>query len=238
MQQDGKKPKTSTREAQKKRRKELRLLIADDNQYVRYTMSRLIAASESAHQLEIVGEACTGRDALKLTEELKPDLIIMDAEMPDMNGVKATRQIHDKHPDIKILALSGHNEEGWVCAMLDAGALGFLLKSDMDNFLNALDLVANGISYISPEAATVVIRTRFHRKPASGSESLAALTDEEREILRLICQGYPMKDIADRVHIAEPTAYKRRQHIMQLLGVKTSAGLVNYVHRFGISFDA
>jgi DNA-binding NarL/FixJ family response regulator len=157
----------------------------------------------------------------------RPDMIIMDADMPDMNGIEATRRILEKLPDVKILAVSGHCEEPWVRGMLKAGAKGFILKSqDAGALPHAVDMIAAGQGYLSPGVTGIVITNYVRQKRASSRRS--NLTARQQEVLRLMGQGQSTKAIAKHLGISIQAVYKHRYEIMERLNIDTSLGLIHY----------
>jgi two-component system, NarL family, response regulator NreC len=200
----------------------LRILIADDDHYARYAFRRLTEAQHT-----IVSEAGSGTDAVTLALKERPDLIIMDADMPDMNGIEATRRILEKLPDVKILAVSGHSEESWVRGMLKAGAKGFILKSqDVEALPHAVDRIAAGQGYLSPGVTGFIITNYARRRNTSPRRS--KLTARQREVLQLMGQGHSTKAIAKRLGVTIQAVYKHRYEIMQRLEIDTSLGLIHY----------
>ena len=204
----------------------LRILIADDHDAIRYGFGHTI---ESKTKHKIVGEARTGNEAVSLAREKKPDLIVMDASMPGMDGAEATRRILAIKPDTLILAASAHDEEIWIRRMLSAGARGFHLKaSSLEAFVEAVETVAAGTIYLDPGIANVVVRD-FIRLDSDGAASgPSSLSDRDRDMLRLIAQGQAVKEIAARLGISHQAVYKHRARLMKQLKIGTLPDLVKY----------
>jgi len=228
----GQKPETSDGEAQEKRATGLTILIADDHPRVRYWL-KMFMKKDTPHR--IVAEAGTGKDAVELALMERPDLVVMDADMPDMDGIEATRRILARLPATKVLAISCHGEEYWIYGMLKAGALGFVFKEDMEVLRDAIDTVAAGKRYLSQRILDTLIDDYVQRRKVLDVSRLTALTDREREVLRLIGLGCCTKDIADQLHLSTKTVDKHRREIMERLDLKTSAALISFAIQAGLA---
>ncbi|QZA32854.1 response regulator transcription factor [Hydrogenibacillus sp. N12] len=203
----------------------IRLLIADDHTLFREGLKRILEMEED---LEIVGEAGDGEEALRLVEALRPDVILMDINMPNLNGVEATRVIHERHPDAKIIVLSIHDDAQYVYRALQLGATGYLLKEvDAETLVEAVRLVARGEGYIHPRLTPMVInemrRLRRLSEGLVGEEIVEGgkkadpwhrLTDREKEVLRLIVRGLTNRDIGRALGISDKTV---KNHISSIL---------------------
>lgn len=211
----------------------IRIIIADDHTLMREGLRSIL---ENELHLHVVGQADTGRSAVELTRRLKPDVVIMDISMPDLNGVEATRQILSINPSTKVIALSMHADKRYVSAMLSAGASGYLLKhSAVDELYRAICMVSENKTYVSAEVAGVVVQDYIrHLKNGKGADT-KPLTAKEREILQLIAEGHTMKDIAGRLNVSVPTIETHKQHIMEKLNLHTIADLTKYAVREGLS---
>ncbi len=208
-----------------------RIILVDDHAIVRDGLKALI---EDRSGFEIVGQADTGREAINLCQELKPDMIIMDVGMPDLNGIEATRLIVREHPGIKILALSMHTRKRFVLEMLKAGALGYLLKnSAFKELSDALDNVIAGKPYISPERTTVVL-SELAAGPSGSDSRTTDLTAREREILQLLAEGKRSKKIAQELHISIKTVQTHRRNIMEKLDIRNLPDLTRYAIQEGL----
>jgi len=215
----------------------LQVLIADDHGIVRDGINALLASEPS---INVVGIAKNGREAVELVSKLKPDIVLMDVAMPDLNGIEATRQLSKDYPQLRILALSVHADPRYVRGMLCAGASGYLLKDSVfDELLFAIHAIQRGQSYLSPPIARFVLsdyrqRTIQHGQALSEtSETL--LTSREREILQLLAEGLTMKEVGARLCISIKTVETHRKQISDKLGIRTIAGLTKYAVREGIS---
>jgi len=210
----------------------LRVLVVDDHAIVRQGLQSLIG-SES--DMEVVGEAENGRAALQLTGELRPDVVIMDIAMPDLNGMEATRKIARAHPGTRVIALSMHADKRFVSGMLEAGACGYLLKdSAFEELARAIRTVNAGQIYLSPAVAGTVVEGYLGGSPRSGRPA-AELTPREREVLQLIAEGLATKQIAGRLAVSVKTVETHRRQVMEKLEVASVAELTKYAIREGLT---
>jgi two-component system response regulator NreC len=208
--------------------RKIRILLADDHTVVRKGF-RLILGQEP--DLEVIAEAGTGREAVRLAGELKPDVTILDIAMPDMNGVEATRRIFEADPGSRILILSMHKDAVYVRESLRAGAKGYLLKDSIDSdLLRAVRAVAAGDGFLSPEISGTVLEG--YRQTADPFDSLTA---REREVLRLLADGKVAKEIAAELAVSVFTVDAHRGNIMKKLGLHSSTELVKFAMRRGIT---
>jgi DNA-binding NarL/FixJ family response regulator len=208
----------------------IRLIIADDHQIVR---EGLVALIEDEPDLQVVGQAATGRQAVRLARQHRPELALLDIAMPDMSGLEATRRIVTILPETKILVLTMHEEEAFFFEALHAGASGYLLKGvPSDELLNALRAVYEGGVYLSPQLAGNLVQDYLqHNIPPQLDDTL---TPREREILTLIAQGLSNRDIANRLTLSINTVKTHRLHIYQKLDLRDRAGLIDYALRRGL----
>ena len=212
------------------RRTMIRILIADDHGVMRKGLRLQLEQHEG---IEVVGEASDGRDAVKLAEQLRPDLVIMDIGMPNLNGIEATAQIVKRNPNIGVIMLSVHSDEEYLLRALSAGAKGYLLKESAD-----VDLLARGAGG-GPEE----ILLQSHRRPMllddfvqqakqrGLKDSYDLLTDREKEILQLLAEGKSNKDVAALLDLSPYTVETHRTHIMQKLDLHSAVDLVLYAVR-------
>jgi DNA-binding NarL/FixJ family response regulator len=210
----------------------IRVLIADDHTILRDTLRLLL---EMHDEIEIVGEACDGREAIDLAEKLKPDVVLMDTAMPGLNGIEATTQIRKRLPRTRVLALSGYQYEDQVKAALRAGASGYVLKSSSSKeLLLAIHTVHQSNMYLS-EALAEGDQGHTYLLAAEGrGEKDAELSPREREVLQLIGEGYTNRGIAERLFISVKTVEAHKEHIIQKVGARGSAELIRYAIRKGL----
>jgi len=212
----------------------IKILLADDHKIMRDGLHSLL---EKQDDMEIIAEADNGRKAVQIAQEKKPDVVIMDISMPELNGIEATRQILSTQPNIKIIALSMHSDKRFVAGMLQAGASGFLLKDCASQELtNAIRTVARNKHYLSPEIAGIMIEDYItlsnSNEPATSS---AVLTSREREVLQLIAEGWSTKDIAGHLFVSIKTVETHRRQIMKKLDIHSVADLTKYAIREGLT---
>jgi DNA-binding NarL/FixJ family response regulator len=209
----------------------IRVLLADDHAIVREGLRALI---DKQPDMEIVGEARDGREAIRMAREQVPDVAILDVSMPGLNGVEATRRITRELPDIKVLGLSMHTERQFVGAVIDAGASGYLVKDcALEELIRAVRCVVNGQVYLSPSVAGVVVEG--YRAKGHGESAFSALSLREREVLQLIAEGLSTKEIADHLNVSAKTVGTHREHIMTKLEIRSIAGLTKYAIREGVT---
>jgi len=208
----------------------IKILLADDHKIVREGIRTLI---EKQPGLEVIGEADSGRMALKLALELKPDVVIMDVTMPDLNGIEATRKIHLEIPSIKVIALSMHSDKRLVAGILMAGASGYLLKEDCDSveLARAIQAVATNQIYLSPKISEVVVKDYVRQLSTAVSSPFSILTPREREVLQLLAEGKSTKEIASSLHVSVKTIETHRNKVMEKLDIRSIAELTKYAIR-------
>jgi len=211
----------------------IRILLADDHKIVREGLRSLLNEQPG---VEVVGEAENGRITLQMAREIRPDVVIMDITMSDLNGIEATRQIIASVPEVKVLVLSVHSDRRFVLEALRAGASGFLSKDcSSEELAHAVSAVAANRIYLAPEVAGVVIEDYIHRVLPSGSSESSTLTGREREVLQLIAEGWPTKEIASRLYVSTKTVEAHRQKIMDKLGIRSIAELTKFAIREGLT---
>ncbi len=209
------------------------ILLADDHRIFREGLRALIEKCDAA---TVVGEAGTGTDAVRLTGELKPDLVIMDLNMPDMNGIDATRVITKKYPETRILALSMESNRFFVVEVLKAGATGYLLKDTVfAELLDAINVVVSGETYLPRTISTLLVKEFLQRIPEEMTLDYQNLTPREREVLQLVADGKSIKEIAHMLDISHKTVENQRQSIMHKLKLFSIAELTKYAVRTGLS---
>ena len=211
----------------------LKILLADDHAILRQGLRALL---EKQEDMEVVGEAGDGREALELIRELVPDIVIMDVTMPNLNGIDATEQIVGRFPEVKVIALSIHSHGHFIIDMLKAGASGYLLKESLfDEFVEAIRMVAAGRVYLSPRITGIVVEDYVKKLSVTPETSLAGLTEREREVLQLLAEGKSTKQIALELHLSAKAIESRRHQIMKKLDIHSVAELTKYAIREGLT---
>jgi len=212
--------------------KKLRILLADDHTLVRQGLRRIL---EEKTEWEVVGEAHDGREAVLRTVELKPDIVIMDLAMPQMNGTEATRQLSRKAPNAQVLVLSMHMDESYVLQALRAGARGYLLKDSVDaDLLRAVAAVSEGKSFFSPSVAKMMLDDYIRHLEQQGvTDRFELLSEREREIFQLIAEGNSNKEIAGLLSLSISTVETHRSRIMEKLDLHSTAEIILYAVRKG-----
>ena len=211
--------------------KPITVLLAEDHMVVREGLRKLL---EAENDVEIVGEAETGREAVEMTQKLRPDVVVMDIAMPLLNGLEASRQILKQTPETKVLILSAHSDDAYVEKALEFGVKGFLLKQTSAHVLShAIREVQKGNIFLTPSLAK-----RFSNPKPRASTSLkkkvAQLSSREVEALQLVAEGKANKQIAAELGISIKTVEKHRQSLMQKLGIHDTAGLTRYAMAAGV----
>lgn len=210
-------------------KKKIRILLADDHDLVRRGLRPLI---ESEWGWEICGEAINGREAVAMAEELKPDIVVLDVGMPELNGVDAARQIKRALPGTEILILTGQESEGLVHQILAAGARGYLLKTDAGaQIIPAIKALCEHKPYLTSRAAEVVLESYLTGDGAAKHAAPGGLTPREREIVQLLAEGKSNKEVGMTLGISVKTAETHRATIMHKLGFKAFSELVRFAVR-------
>lgn len=204
----------------------LRVMLADDHESVREGLRLLVNAQDD---MEVVGEAGDGLDAVERARALLPDVLVMDISMPRLNGLKATQKLKEVCPQLKVLTLSRHADDGYIQQLLRAGASGYVLKqSASSELIHAIRAVAAGGKYLDPKLAAKVMDTYSGRVGASRGEPRGPLTDRELEVLRLIALGYSNKEIAARLELSVKTIEAHKANAMRKLNITSRIDLVRY----------
>jgi len=211
----------------------LRIVLADDHTLVRQGLSKIL---EEQPEWTVVAQTSDGREAVKQTLQLKPDVAIFDIGMPLLNGIEATRQLTRRLADLHVLILSMHAEEAYITEALQAGAQGYLLKDSADTeLIKAVTAVAAGKSFFSPAVARVMLDDYVRHLAGKGIvDRYQALSEREREIFQLIAEGHSNKEIAELLSVSPATVETHRAHILQKLDVHNTAELVLYAVRRGV----
>ncbi|MDY0042795.1 MAG: response regulator transcription factor [Desulforhabdus sp.] len=211
----------------------IKILLADDHTVVRHGLR---TALEKEPELEVVAEADNGRLAVILAQKLKPDVVLMDIHMPDLNGTEATRQIVSAQPDVRVIALSMYSQKRYVLGMFEAGAAGFLIKNcSFEELAHAVRTVAAGKRYLNSEIAEVLVTSALNPAPKETAYSLHLLSPREREVIQLIAEGHSSKSIATQLCISGRTVEAHRREIMRKLNVKSVAELTKFALREGLT---
>jgi DNA-binding NarL/FixJ family response regulator len=210
-----------------------KIVIAEDHTILRAGLRALLGANTD---MQIVGEAANGHDAIRCVERHKPHLVLMDLSMPRLSGMEAIRDIKKRAPEIKIIALTVHKTEEYILATLQAGADGYILKDDsQDELLTAIHSVLEGKSYLSPSVSSKVIKGYLQGVPQVKTiSSWDSLSRREREVLKLIAEGEKNKDIAERLCISIKTVEKHRSNLMKKLDLHNIAELTSFAIEKGL----
>lgn len=207
----------------------LRILIVDDHELVR---KGLRAVLESRPGWKVCGEASNGREAVERAREHRPDVVIMDLTLPELNGLQATRQIRAALPATEVLILTMHHSEQLVHEVLSAGARGYLLKTDAgDAVFDAIEALIRRGSYFTPGMSAVLSASSLHAGRRAAARGGQALTPRETEVVQAIAEGKSTKDIARTLGISEPTAETHRANLMRKLDVHSVSEIVRYAIR-------
>jgi DNA-binding NarL/FixJ family response regulator len=213
----------------------VRVLLVDDDQLMRAGLRAVLSSDEC---IEVVGEADTGRAAVARVRALRPDLVLMDVRMPDLDGIAATREVLATSPDVKVVILTTFEQDDYIFGALSAGASGFLLKrTSPEELLAAIHAVAAGDSLLSPSVTRIVIE-RLSREPApqvAGRDAVAELTPREREVLGLVARGLSNGEIAAALVIEESTVKTHVKRILMKLGLRDRIQAVIFAYETGIT---
>lgn len=209
----------------------VRVLIADDHTIVRSGVRLLL---EAEPDIQVVGEALDGAEAVALAGSLQPDVVLMDIAMPGIDGLEATRQIKTRFSAVQVLVLTMHRSDEYFFEMLKAGASGYILKgADTSDLIQAVRVVSRGEVFLYPTMAEKLLRDYFSRV-FGDDQSEPALSQREREILRLLAEGYSNKEIAEQLVVSPSTIHSHRTNIMNKLGLNSRRELVRYAHQQGL----
>jgi two-component system response regulator NreC len=211
----------------------IKILLADDHKVVRQGLRALL---EKEKEFEVVGEAENGCEAVSKAIETKPDIVLLDVAMPDLNGLEAARQIKAKLPKAKVIALSAHENSSYVLGMIKSGASGYILKDvAFKEITDAIRMVAAGDFYLSQKVAGAVVDGFLQRGAAAGSKAIASLTEREREVLQLLAEGHSAREVADKLFVSVKTIEVHRWKLMRKLGLKNNAELIKFAIREGLT---
>lgn len=211
----------------------IKILLVEDHQIMREALRSLLNTCE---EFTVVGEASTGYEAIRLATELNPQIIVMDINMPDLNGIDATRQLTARLPRIKIIGLSVHEKGRMIAEMLKAGAHGYIPKtSAAGELIKAIHTVISDKMYVSPDVMNDLVKVQFQSASENSNDNAARLTDREREILQLLAEGYTTKEVGGKLNLSVPTVHTHRQHLMHKINARSIADLVRYAIREGFT---
>jgi DNA-binding NarL/FixJ family response regulator len=218
--------------------KAIKVILVDDHELVRTGIRSLI---QNISGVEVIAEANNGRDAVRLIDELTPDLVLLDIAMPELNGLEVISRISKDNTNTKVIILSMHKNEEYVVQALKAGAAGYLLKDSSANELEiAVNAVIRGETYLSPAISKHVVDNYLRRisdvtsEKEKGPDIFKQLTSRQREILQLIAEGNSTKEIANKLNVSIKTVETHRMQLMDRIGIHDVAGLVRYAIRMGI----
>lgn len=212
--------------------KKIKIILAEDHTLVRQGLRSLL---EQNTDFKVVGEADNGREAVERAIRLKPDVVVMDYSMPELNGLEATRQISSRNPGIKILILTRHTNKEYIDNILKAGASGFLVKrSAAEELVRAIFAVHQGNIFLDPLISNIIIDGYLQSAEVDHEDTGEQLTPRQREVLQLIAEGFPNREIANLLHISVKTVENHRANILRSLELQSTADLVQYAIRQGI----
>ncbi len=211
----------------------IRVLLVDDHKLVREGIESML---EGVTDIVVVGGASDGRTALDLVRTLKPDVVVMDVGMTEMNGIEATRSIRAAFPDVRVVALSTHTDQRYVLHMLDAGACAYVLKIGAhEELLRAIRAASRGQTHLSPEVAGFVVARSKAPEDGAGRSVYSTLGAREREVLQLVAEGKTSAEAARHMHLSIKTIETHRRNIVQKLGLHGTAELTKYAIREGLT---
>jgi two-component system, NarL family, response regulator NreC len=211
----------------------IRVVLADDHAVVRAGLKAVLSA---AKDIEVVAEAKNGLEAVSYAERFKPDVVVMDLSMPELDGTAATKQIVDKGLTSKVLVLTMHAEEDYLVPLMEAGAAGYLVKSAADRELvDAVRAIAHGDVYVRPAAARVLAKNLTKKDPEKvNRERFEKLTQREQDVLRLVAQGFSAPEIGERLYISPKTVDTYKQRIHEKLGLAHRSDYVQFALKLGL----
>jgi len=211
----------------------IKVLIVDDHTLVRDGIRALLAL---VADVRVVGEAANGKEALEKVKNLAPDVVLMDLAMPIMSGLEATRRIRKRFPGTKVLALTQYEDREYIVPTIEAGARGFVSKTAaFSELASAIQAIYQGGSFLSPVAAAAVVEECQQKVSAEGeTDSYQNLTDREREMLKLVAEGYTAREIADMLVISLRTVETHKTNLMKKLNIRNKADLIRFAIRKGI----
>jgi DNA-binding NarL/FixJ family response regulator len=209
----------------------IKVILADDHQLFREGLANLLAESK---EVEVIAQAVNGKDAIDKAKQFRPDVMIMDINMPEMDGVEATSQLLKEIPEMKIIGLSIHANKQYIQGMLEAGSSGYLFKNcSFDELIKAIQTVHCGKKYLSEKITDILIQEYLNKKEI-GTSITSELTDRESEILKLIAEGISVSDISNQLFVSIKTINTHKQHILEKLNLKTTTDIIKFALKKGI----
>jgi len=211
----------------------IKIILADDHNIFRKGLKSLLLENEN---IEVLAEAGDGNEALEKAKKYRPKIVVMDIGMPKMDGIEATRQIRERFPDTEVVILSMHAKKAYIDQVLKAGAKGYVLKdSDEENLIAAINTVNNGGYYLDSPIANQVLSDYFGGKTKRGIKGQSdPLSEREKEVLRLLAEGYSNQEVADLLYISRKTVENHRANIVRKTGAQGHVGLTKYAARIGL----
>jgi len=210
----------------------INIMLVEDEQVVRRGLVHLLNFEPD---IEVIAEAGDGREAIRKANALKPDVVVMDISMPGLNGIEATRQIRQQHPDVEVVVLTNHPDEEYVFKLLKVGAMGYVLKTAApEDLVNAVRSVLRGETYLSPSVQSLVVRQYVQRTDSDQPDSLETLTNREREVLQLVAEGHSNAEIAEILVLSENTVGVHRNNLMKKLDLHNVGDVIHYAIQKGV----
>jgi DNA-binding NarL/FixJ family response regulator len=210
-----------------------KVVLVDDHEIMREGMSALL---RKYSQFEVVGQASDGRQAVEVVLQLKPDIVIMDVGMPNLNGIEATRRMLAQLPNLRVMALSTHSDGNIVAKMIKAGACGYMLKdSAFEELIEGLNTILEGKTFLCNKVSKVVFSEYVSMITNPQRTIDDELSSREREVLQMVAEGHTTKEIAEALNLSTKTVDSHREHIMEKLGIRNVAGLTRYAIREGLT---
>jgi DNA-binding NarL/FixJ family response regulator len=210
----------------------IRVLIADDHALVREGISAFLKCTED---IEVVAEASDGLEAIEKALKFRPDIILMDISMPKLGGLEATVEIRKADPSIKIMVLTQYDDKEYISRFLKAGVSGYLLKRAVgSDLVSAIRAVKSGETYLYPAVASKVVNDFLGKESMSGEDGYDVLTDREKQVLKLVAEGYAHKEVADMLKISPKTVVVHQTNILEKLGLNNRSELIRFALSRGI----
>ena len=211
----------------------IRVLLAEDHTIVRKGLRALL---KDVDDIKVVGEAADGREAVQLTSDILPDVVVIDISMPLLNGLEATRRITEQHAEVNVVVLTVHSNEEYILRTFQSGAVGYLVKASAPaELVRAIRAANQGLTFLSPSISKKVVHELVQSAESENSQSdLHKLTGREREVLQLIAEGYSIKEISEHLYLSQKTVRTHRSNLMKKLDVSSTAALTLFALQHGI----